>query len=74
MINTFNPEMVVIGGGLSKAGDLIFTPLRESLPSYTLPAILDEVTIRPSSLNMNTGIYGAAALVFYEQERDTGTV
>jgi glucokinase len=73
MINAFNPEIVVIGGGLSKAGDLILQPLRENLPSYTLPAILDEVTIRASSLDMNTGIYGAAALVFYEQERDSAT-
>jgi glucokinase len=74
LINTFNPEVIVIGGGLSKAGDLILKPFREALPSYTLPSIYDEVTIRLSSLEMNTGIYGAAALVFYAQERDPGIV
>ena len=74
LINTFNPEVIVIGGGLSKAGDLILNPLREALPIYTLPSIYHEVTIRPSSLDMNTGIYGAAALVFYAEEKDSGTL
>jgi hypothetical protein len=43
-------------------------PLRQALPSYTLPSIYDEVTIQESSLGLNTGIYGAAALVFYHQD------
>ena len=74
LINIFNPEVIVIGGGLSKAGDLILGPLRDALPSYTLPSIFHEVTIRPSSLDLNTGIYGAAALVFYAQEKHPGTL
>jgi glucokinase len=74
LVNIFNPEVIVIGGGLSKAGDLILRPLREALPAYTLPSIYDGVTIRPSSLEMNTGIYGAAALVFYAQEKHLGTL
>ncbi len=70
MINTFNPELLVIGGGISKAGELLMRPFREALPSYTLPSIYDEVVIRESSLGLNTGIYGAAALVFYADDLD----
>ena len=73
LINIFNPEVIVIGGGLSNAGELILGPLRQALPSYTLPSIFEEVTIRRSSLDLNTGIYGAAALVFYAQEQHLGT-
>lgn len=68
LINIFNPELLVIGGGISKSGDLLMKPFREALPSYTLPSIYAEVTIRESSLGLNTGIYGAAALAFYHQE------
>ena len=69
LINTFNPEVIVIGGGVSRAGDLIFKPLREALPNYTMPAIYEGVTIRKSSLETHTGIYGAAALVFHAREQ-----
>ncbi len=70
LINTFNPELLVIGGGISKAGDLLMGPFTEALPSYTLPSIYAEVSIHESSLGLNTGIYGAAALVFYQQDLD----
>lgn len=71
LINTFNPELLVIGGGISKAGDLLLGPFGEALPSYTLPSIYAEVTIRESSLGLNTGIYGAGALVFYQHDLDS---
>jgi glucokinase len=72
LVNIFNPEVIVIGGGVAKAGDLIFKPLREALPSYTMPSIYDGVTIRESSLEAHTGIYGAAALVFHAREHQPG--
>ncbi|MGA7669887.1 MAG: ROK family protein [Nitrolancea sp.] len=70
MINIFNPELLVIGGGISKAGDLLIKPFRKWLPNYALPSILADVTIRESSLGLNTGIYGGAALVFYRRDLD----
>jgi len=72
LVNIFNPEVIVIGGGVAKAGDLIFKPLREALPSYTMPSIYEGVTIRESSLEIHTGIYGAAALVFHAREQQPG--
>ncbi len=38
LCNLFNPEMVVIGGDLSTAGDLLIDPLSESVHRYALPA------------------------------------
>ncbi len=71
MINTFNPELVVIGGGISKAGELLMKPFNDNLPYYTLPSIYAEVSIRESALGLNTGIYGAAALAFYSHDLDS---
>jgi glucokinase len=71
LINTFNPALLVVGGGISQSGNLLMGPFREALPSYTLPSILAEVEIRESSLELNTGIYGAAALAFYSSDLES---
>jgi glucokinase len=65
LVNIFNPELIIIGGGLAGAGDLILGPFRASLPQYTMLPIYAQVSIAPSALGENTGIYGAAASVFY---------
>lgn len=67
LINVFNPELIVIGGGLARAGDLIFEPFRASLKQYTMLPIYDHVSIVSSALETNTGVYGAAANVFYQR-------
>jgi glucokinase len=65
LVNVFNPELIVIGGGLAKAGDLILEPFRATLPHYTMVPIYQHVSIVPSALEADTGVYGAAANVFY---------
>lgn len=65
LINVFNPELIVVGGGLARAGDLILDPFRASLPQYTMPPILAHVSVVPSELGKDTGLIGAAATVFY---------
>jgi glucokinase len=67
LVNVFNPELIVVGGGLAQAGDLILGPFRASLPQYTMLPIYAHVSIAPSALGDNTGIYGAAASVFYSR-------
>lgn len=64
LINLFNPEMVVIGGGLAEVGELLLAPMRDTLPGYTMPDMLADVTIERSALGTDTGIYGAAARAF----------
>lgn len=68
LVNVFNPEMIVIGGGLAEAGDLILDPMRAELPRRAMRQIYPGLRIERSSLGTNTGLYGAAARVFYQQE------
>jgi N-acetylglucosamine repressor len=63
-VNLLNPEAVIIGGGLSRAGDVLFDPLSAALREAILPALRDETTICLSRLGENAGPLGACALVF----------
>jgi glucokinase len=67
LVNIFNPELIVIGGGLSRMGDLLLKPARELLKerAFQLPA--DTVRVVRSRLGSNAGIIGAAAYVFAQR-------
>jgi glucokinase len=67
--NVFNPEMIVIGGGLASIGDPLLGPAERAFHAYALPAISETVTITESSLGTRTGIFGAAAIVFHQQNQ-----
>jgi glucokinase len=72
LVNIFNPELIVIGGGLSKMGDMLLKPARKVLEerAFQLPA--QTVRIVRARLGSNAGIIGAAAYVFDQQsERST---
>ncbi|MGH6943741.1 MAG: ROK family protein [Geminicoccaceae bacterium] len=62
-VNIFNPEMVVIGGGLAEIGAMLIDPARLALRRFALPDMLDRLEIREAALGGSVGIYGAAALV-----------
>jgi glucokinase len=68
-VNIFNPEMIVIGGGLADIGALLIDPARAALRHFALPDMLDGLELRDSALGSKTGIYGAAALVFHQGEK-----
>ena len=60
----FNPEIVVVGGGVTKTGELLFGPMREVVRPYTIdPAYHEQVPIVPAALGDNVALIGAAALV-----------
>jgi glucokinase len=56
-------EAAVIGGGVAKAGDLLFGPLREHLKEYARLSFTRDVTVHPAALGGDAGLIGAAALV-----------
>jgi glucokinase len=61
-IMLLNPERIVIGGGIGKAGDRLFVPLREEL-ARQMPAWSGaRVDVRPAALGDDSVIYGALAL------------
>ncbi len=62
LLHIFNPEIIVIGGGVSKAGDVLFAAIRETVASSVLSqAFLDEFQIVPAALGDNSGLLGALA-------------
>lgn len=64
LMHLFNPEVVVIGGGVSKTGELLFAPMREAIQQYTMDSsYYENVSIIPAALGDNVALIGAAALV-----------
>ncbi|MFL6448836.1 MAG: ROK family protein [Bryobacteraceae bacterium] len=57
-----NPEMIVIGGGISKAGDRLFVPLREELERQMPPWSRARRVIEPARLGDYSVLYGALVL------------
>ena len=64
LVNTFNPEVVVIGGGVMGAGDLLLGPVRDEVATRALPPSRDLVEIVPAAFGVEAGMIGAAALAF----------
>ena len=58
-----NPEVIVIGGGVALAGDILFNGIKEKIKEYSLPVCVKELKILPAQLGNEAGVVGAAALV-----------
>lgn len=63
VINLLNPQMVIVGGGVAKAGEILMRPLREQIQRYALPIAYKIVKIVRAELGDAGGIVGGAALV-----------
>lgn len=66
LINLFNPEVVVIGGGTEKAGELILGPIRRAIRKFAFEEPASKVRIIPSVLGEDAVALGAASLVMRE--------
>lgn len=62
LINTLNPDAVVVGGGVAQAGELLLAPLRQSLDRRLLGPARDAVVVAPAALGAEAGLIGAALL------------
>jgi glucokinase len=60
-VHIFNPEIIVLGGGVSQSGDMLFPRLREVVAERMMPDYA--VRIEPAALGDDCGLLGAAALV-----------
>jgi len=65
-INTFDPMEVVIGGGVSSAGELLLAPARRVAEAYTLPGVGTETQIRLARHGVHAGLLGAGLLAGQE--------
>lgn len=64
LLHLFNPEIVVIGGGVSNLGDLLFAPMWEAIRANCLDkSYWQDLRIERAALGENVSIIGAACLV-----------
>jgi glucokinase len=61
-VNVFNPEVIAVGGGAARAGDLILEPARKEVRLRAMSPGRDLVEIKPATLGARSGVLGAAAL------------
>jgi glucokinase len=66
VIQVFNPEMVVIGGGVSKVGKILFQPLIKTVRNFTWPRPLRSCKIVPAKLKDVVGDLGAISLILWQ--------
>ncbi|MEA2467475.1 MAG: glucokinase [Thermoleophilaceae bacterium] len=60
VVNIFQPELIVVGGGAAAAGDLLLDPAREMVAQRALRPGRDTVRIVPAALGEEAGMIGAA--------------
>jgi glucokinase len=65
-INTFDPDVVVVGGGVSSAGELLLAPARRTAARYVVPGAGTATDIRLARYGPEAGVRGAALLAAQE--------
>jgi len=63
VVNLLNPDLIIIGGGVSKAGELILQPLRNEIKRRAMKDQARHVKVLRARLGDNAGIIGASLLV-----------
>ena len=63
LINTFNPETVIVGGELAEAGDYLMLPLKSATNKYSLNLVYKDTKFRLSKMGKTASAWGAAMLI-----------
>jgi glucokinase len=66
LITLLNPQAVIIGGGVSQAGDLFFASIREQVAKRVMNKHGASVKILPVTLGMRSAVMGAVSLILKE--------
>lgn len=61
--NTLNPEMIVLGGGVSRAGDILLDGVKENFSRFTFSAARESTKLSLATLGNDAGVIGAAWLI-----------
>jgi glucokinase len=64
LVNIFDPELIVLGGGFSQARDLFLEPALETMRQEALPPGRDQVRVVPALLGPDAGLVGSAFVGF----------
>jgi predicted NBD/HSP70 family sugar kinase len=69
--NIVNPELVVVGGDMALAGDVLVDAVRDGIALAAIPAIRDDARVIPAQLGDRAEVLGAIGLVLAETETET---
>ena len=64
LANIFDPDVIVIGGGVGSAGDLLLEPARAQIAARALPPVAASVRVEPARFGEEAGMLGAALLAW----------
>jgi glucokinase len=62
LVNLLNPAMIIVGGGVARAGDLLWAPMRRVVDAEAFPHARAAVRLVPAALGDDAGVVGAAAV------------
>jgi glucokinase len=62
VVNLLNPEMIIIGGGVAEAGNLLVDPVRNTIREKALKTASENLTVVEAKLGNNAGVIGASLL------------
>ncbi len=62
LVNLLNPDLVVVGGLLSKTGDYLMLPIQSAMRKYSLGIIGNDTMLKLSQLGESAGVVGACML------------
>ena len=66
LVNFYNPSLIIIGGGVAEAGDLLLAAIRQVVYRKSLPLATRNLRIVQSPLSSTAGLIGASAMVVDE--------
>jgi glucokinase len=66
----FDPQMVIIGGGVTQVGDLLFDKVRQIVNKRCFKNMAESCEIVPAGLGTDAGVVGAVALAILESQRN----
>lgn len=68
VITSFDPEVVIIGGGVSKGGKIVFDKINEVVKARCFESMWKSTSIVPAALGTDAGVIGAVALAIMERK------
>jgi len=68
VVNIFDPEMIIVGGGVAKLGDLLLDPARRVVKERVFSASAREVRILLAQLGDKAGVIGAAVFALLQSD------
>lgn len=63
VVNLLNPEKIIVGGGVADAGEILMTPLKETLKKRAMKIAGEAVEVVPAQLGNTAGVIGASLLI-----------